>query len=90
MTNIINFPVPEREHVSYSATKGTGMAVMDAELKAIIGFDGDDPDNVFIAVNGEGIDTDRKRLAEFLWCAVYMIDSEQRFIFDELPARNYE
>lgn len=90
MTNIINFPVPDREHVSYDGTTGSGMAVMDGDLKAIIGFDGDSMDSVFIAVNGEGIHTDRKRLAEFLWCAAYMVDSEQRFTFDEFPARNYE
>lgn len=90
MTNVINFPVPERENIGYQMDDDKGMAVLDSELTTKIGFEGDDPDMVYIAVNGMGIHTDRKRLAEFLWSAAYMVDSEQRFIFDELPARDYK
>jgi len=86
MTNIIQFP--NRENIGYDTENG--MAVMDAGLELIIGFEGDDTDSVFIAVNGEGIHTDRKRLSEFLWCAAYMLDSEQRYAEGEYPARNYE
>lgn len=90
MTNVINFPVPERDNIGYQMSDDNGMAVVDSELKTKIGFEGDGPDSVFIAVNGMGINTDRKRLAEFLWCAINMIDSEARYCDGEYPARNYK
>jgi len=87
MTNIIQFP--NRENIVYDLSGGNN-SVMDKGLEIIVGFEGDDPDSVFMAINGEGVDTDRKRLAEFLWCAAYMVDSEQRFAGGEYPARNYD
>lgn len=90
MTNIIQFPQISSENIGYDISNGNGDAVMDKELEFIVGFDEGSFDSVFMAVNGEGMHTDRKRLAEFLWCAAYMVDSEQRFAGGEYPARNYE
>jgi len=89
MGNIIQFPCINSENIGYDISNGNGDAVMDKGLDLIVGFDEGSVESVFIAVNGEGIHTDRKRLAEFLWCAAYMVDSEQRFAEGEYPARNY-
>jgi len=92
MSNVIQFPVQELEHVDYDMENG--MVVQDVGLKLLAGFDKEsddgDAETVFIAINGEGIYTDRKRLAQFLWCAVRMIDSEGRYESGDYPARNYE
>lgn len=66
-----------------------GMAVMDSEIGVIAGFVCEDMDRVFIQTGTDGIEAGRKRLAEFLWHAAYMIDSEGRYKSDEYPARNY-
>lgn len=89
MTNIIKFPVPDRENISYSTDDGE-LAVMDRELDVIIGIDSDSFDSVFLGIDGVGFHTDRKRLAEFLWSAAYMLDSEGRYKFDEYPAKDYK
>lgn len=90
MADIIDFPVKNKTHVTYNKTTGTDIAVQDFDLKIMSGFEGSSLEQVFISINGECIYTDRKRLAEFLWCAVHLVDGDARYQFDKYPCRDYE
>lgn len=92
MGDVIEFPKTENENVTYQIGDNDELAaVADRDMGLIAGFhSGNDKDSVFIAVDGVGVDMDRKRLSEFLWFAVRFLDSHGKWQEDSYIGTDYE
>lgn len=72
--------------ISYDFNENA-MMVVSGNNKLSIGFDGDD---FIIKFGNVSVVYERDHLAEMLWGAAYLVDSEQRYTEDEYVGINYE
>lgn len=66
---------------------GDMITVADREKELEIGFLLDGP---AIAMSGYGINYERKELAQILWAAAYLLDSEERWRKGEYIGKDYD
>lgn len=87
MSNVIKVDFTEEEESVYKIHDGVLRAVENKASGAAIGSM--TPRTFTIGLEGKMAVMDRKEMAEFLWMAAYMVDSERRWCKDKYVGINY-
>jgi hypothetical protein len=84
--NIVNVDFKKKvENSTYDIHDGHLLAIKNSNVTV-----GSMTPNTFMISIADKMEVfSREGLSEFLWMAAYMVDSEQRWCPDELPAINY-
>jgi len=91
MDNVIKADFePKKEHTLYEIHDDALRALRNKDAGLCIGSITPKAKSFMISLYGGETYLNRQELAEFLWMAAYMVDSEQRWCPRELPAINYD
>lgn len=88
MSNVINVEFSKEEENAYKMHGGVLRATENIASGATIGVMAEDA--FTISIQDKMAVMPRKEMAEFLWMAAYMVDSEQRWAKDEYVGLNYK
>ena len=88
MSNVINVEFSKEEENTYKMHGGVLRATENIASGATIGVMAEDA--FTISIQDKMAVMPRKEMAEFLWMAAYMVDSEQRWAKDEYVGLNYK